>query len=387
MKGTVLVIDGHWNKSVAAIRSLSKAGLQVWVSETSRLAAGMLSRYPQKRFLTPSPITAPDDFLETMLDIVRQHKPDVLLPMELTTQLLLSAHRHHFSPHTRFPFGEHQILIAAASKIKATQAAQECGLTTPDSLPVQSDTSARAVITTLGSSLVLKPDFGEGGRGLCYCKTEEELTEVLAQMPRGSRYLAQQRIPQGGSGIGVSILMDEQQQVLASFSHKRLREYPIGGGPSTCRTAISHPQGERDAIRLLTHLQFQGVAMVEFKEDPTSGTAVFLEINPRFWGSLPLAIQAGVDFPTLVYKWGMGIDFPKPEPVIGTRSRNLLPGDLLHFISKRGHVSRDFWDLRHTPDDLFSLQDPGPVLGRIISPLVALYDPQLKSVFKKRESQ
>ncbi|MDA3835774.1 MAG: ATP-grasp domain-containing protein, partial [Spirochaetales bacterium] len=282
--GTVLVTDGHWTKTVAAILSLSAAGLSVWVRETSRFAAGMLSRYPQKRFVTPSPLAAPDDFLHSLIALVQQHKPDVLLPMELTTQLLLSEHRHHFTDHTCFPFAPHDILMVAASKIKATQAAQEAGLITPASTPVTRQTSAQTIIANLGLSLVLKPDLGEGGRGLFYCQNEAELVQALSNIPEDCTYLAQQRIPHGGSGLGVSVLMDESQQVLASFTHKRMREYPIGGGPSSCRQAISHPQAERDAISLLTHLKFQGVAMVEFKEDPTTQQAVFLEINPRFWG-------------------------------------------------------------------------------------------------------
>lgn len=385
MRGTVLVTDAHWNKSVAAIRSLSKAGLDVAVSETSRLAAGMLSKYPKERFLTPSPITQPDLFLKDILFIIRQYKPDVLLPMELTSLLLLSKHRHKIAGQTKFPFAPHEILLKAASKIQVTEAAHKIGISAPKSLPITAKTTAEDLIAKLGKTIVLKPDFGEGGRGLFYCNGREELAKKLQTLPSDSAYLAQQRIPKGGTGIGVSILMDNNQRVLAKFCHRRIREYPLSGGPSTCREAICHPQAECDAIALLTELQFQGVAMVEFKEDPRTGTTIFLEINPRFWGSLPLAIKSGVDFPTLLCKWIRGFSFSPPEVKLGTRVRNLLPGDLLYFIAKKGRVHRDFWSFNNQTDDLLNLGDPLPALGRIISPLVALYDPQLKSVFKTRQ--
>ncbi len=385
MHGTVLVTDGHWNKSVAAIRSLSIAGLDVAVTETSRLAAGMLSKYPKDRFLTPSPITQPDLFRKDILFIIKEYQPDVLLPMELTSLLLLSKHRHKIASQTKFPFAPHGILLKAASKIQATDAAHKIGISAPKSLPITAKTSAGDLIVKLGKAIVLKPDFGEGGRGLLYCGNKKQLETALKNIPANRKYLAQQRISPGGAGIGVSILMNENQQVLARFCHRRIREYPLSGGPSTCREAICHPQAEADAVAILKELQFQGVAMVEFKEDPETGTAVFLEINPRFWGSLPLAIKAGVDFPTLLYKWARGFAFSPPEVKLGTRVRNLLPGDLLYLIAKKGRVNRDFWSFHNQTDDLLCLNDPLPALGRIISPLLALYDPQLKSVFKTRQ--
>ena len=385
MYGTVLVTDAHWNKSVAAIRSLSLAGLDVFISETSRFAAGMFSRYPQERFLTPSPITQPKPFIKDILFIINSEKPDVLMPMELTTLLLLSKHRNKIHKATAFPFAPHDILIQAASKIQATKAARDTGVSVPASLPITSITTPQEIMAKLGSSLVLKPDFGEGGRGLFYCETTKELETALWTIPAQQNYLAQQRIQAGGAGLGVSILMDEKQQVLATFCHKRIREYPISGGASTCREAIHHPQAERDAIAILSKIRFQGVAMVEFKEDPTTGKAIFLEINPRFWGSLPLAIKSGVDFPTLLWKWARGFSFTPPTVKLSTRVRNILPGDILHLIANKGRVHKDFWSFSKQSDDLFCVHDPMPVLGRIISPLLAFYDPQLKSVFKKRQ--
>ncbi|MBU0682389.1 MAG: ATP-grasp domain-containing protein [Proteobacteria bacterium] len=384
MTSRVLILDGHWNKSVAAIRSLAAHGVKVTVGESSALAAGMLSRYPSRRFTYPAPLKNPTGFLDAVEREVQAIKYDVLLPMELTTLLLLSKERHRFTPHVHFPFAPHEILQQAAGKIAVSKAASATGISAPAGMVVNSDTHADQLIDTLGLPLVLKPDLGEGGRGLFYCHCQTELETALATIhQKGQAYLAQEMVAADGYGLGVSVLMDEEQNVLASFTHQRLREYPLRGGPSTLRQATSHAQAETDAITLLKHLKWQGVAMVEFKVNPQTDRAFFLEINPRFWGSLPLAITAGVDFPVLLYKWAMGHGFERPMSRIGLKMRNFLPGDLLHFVGKRGRVASDFWDLSIS-DDLFNLRDPGPALGRLISPLVALWDPQLKSVFQKR---
>jgi predicted ATP-grasp superfamily ATP-dependent carboligase len=385
MTGRVLVLDGHWNKSVAAIRSLARHGMTVTVGESSRLAAGMLSRYPVRRLCYPAPRQAPAAFLDWLEQEVATGRHDLLLPMELHTLLLISSERHRFAHHVRLPFAPHAILCRAAGKIAATQAARAAGLPVPASLALDTETTAAQLTDTLGLPLVLKPDQGEGGRGLFYCHDLTELEHALAVISQGSQaYLAQELVAATGHGLGVSVLMDAQQQVLASFTHERLREYPVRGGPSSLRRATRHEQAEHDAVALLRHLKWQGVAMVEFKVDADTGQAFFLEINPRFWGSLPLAIKAGVDFPVLLAHWAMGTPCPPPQARLGTRMRTLLPGDLLHLLARRGRVARDFWN-PFIPDDLLSLRDPGPVLGRLLSPLVALWDPQLRAVFQKRQ--
>jgi hypothetical protein len=88
----------------------------------------------------------------------------------------------------------------------------------------------------------------------------------------------------------------------AKFTHKRLKEKTATGGISTLRVGVINSTLEEYARRLLESVGFHGVAMVEFKHDEQSGKSWLLEVNPRFWGSLALAIQSGVDFPHLLYR-------------------------------------------------------------------------------------
>jgi hypothetical protein len=73
---------------------------------------------------------------------------------------------------------------------------------------------------------------------------------------------------------------------------------------------------------------------------------------------------------------------------IGKRCRWLLPGDILHFIHNPRRTSLlpkffHFWD-GNTAYDILSLKDPLPVLGRILTPLTFIYDPDMKQRLKKR---
>ena len=66
----------------------------------------------------------------------------------------------------------------------------------------------------------------------------------------------------------------------------------------------------------------------------SDGTPYLIEINGRFWGSLQLSIEAGIDFPFLLYKLALGnkleCELSYKE---GVKSRWLL-GDLDHFYLK-----------------------------------------------------
>ncbi|NDY43511.1 ATP-grasp domain-containing protein [Dissulfurirhabdus thermomarina] len=390
LTGRVLVTDGHWTKTVAAVRALGRAGLHVTVGETSRLAAAFFSRHAHRRVVYPSPRTRPRRFLAALERAVRRGDFDVLIPMELQTLLLVSVNRDRFLPHVRFPFAPDPVLRRAASKWHAAEAARRAGLPVPRTRLLPRGTRDWSLLDDPGLPLVLKPEYGEGGRGLYYCRSEEDLGRAFERIePTGRTYVAQEWIPPGGDPLGVSLLMGPGGRTHARFTHRRLREYPPGGGPSTLREVFRHPAAEAAAERLLAELDFTGVAMVEFKVDPRDGRPVILEVNPRFWGSLPLAVAAGVNFPVLLYRWAVGLPLPKPPtPRPGLKARCLVPGDLLHLVAARGRVSRDFWRLRD-PDtrcDLLDPEDPAPFFARLLSLAALPYDPQLKAVLKRREA-
>lgn len=386
-QGRVLLLDAQWNKSVAAIRSLGRRGLEVHAGETTRLAAGLFSRYVSRRFTYPSPLSRPDDFLAAVDRELSRREYDALMPMELGTLLLLSEHRAMIAGRVAFPFAPQEVLARAARKWGAHQAARDAGAPAPDTVFLPAGHTDEDVAARLGLPLVLKPDLGEGGRGLRICHDAGELRAALDHIAAtGQDHVAQQFIPHGGA-LGVSILCVEPGSVAAMFTHKRLREHPPGGGPSTLRQAVRHAQAEQAARDIAGVLHWQGVAMLEFRLDPRDGRAKLLEINPRFWGSLPLAIAAAVDFPYLLYKAAVGETIePAPVQKDGVRVRNLLPGDLLHLIARRGRVGLDFFNPLHARDELLSLRDPGPVLGRIASAAGLLFDPQLRAVLTKRKN-
>jgi hypothetical protein len=132
-----------------------------------------------------------------------------------------------------------------------------------------------------------------------------------------------------------------------AFAHRRVREKPPSGGASVlCESVPLDPELLDQTMRLLGPLAWHGVAMMEYKQDRRTGRSFLMEVNGRFWGSLQLAVHAGVDFPYLSYQLALGQSLEIPHTYsVGVRSRWLL-GDLDHLLLRLFHSNGE----QHLPD-------------------------------------
>ncbi len=193
---------------------------------------------------------------------------------------------------------------AISDKGAVLAAAREVGLAVPEQVTLESPRSA-VTLAGLTFPLVVKPSRSVGGAGsdrrklgVRHAATEAELRAILAGLPPAAwPVLLQRRIV--GPGVGIFLLV-WQGRVVAQFAHRRLREKPPSGGVSTYRESIpADPVLVERSRALLERFRWEGAAMVEYKVDAATGTPYLMEVNGRFWGSLQLAIDAGVDFPRL----------------------------------------------------------------------------------------
>jgi predicted ATP-grasp superfamily ATP-dependent carboligase len=383
----VFVTDGHWRKTLAAVRSLGRRGIRVTVGESTGIATSFFSRYCSRRVIYPSPLRDRDGFLRHLQrEIATGYR--AIFPMEEETVLLLSEHRDLFDPLAFLPIAPYEKIQFVRDKEQLLKFAEERGIPCPRTWFCKTPGEVKTSRVELPA--VIKPRISSGAFGIRYVTETQDL--VPAYLEVHQKYplpLVQERIPKEGDSLGVSALFDENSRVKAAFVHRRLREYPITGGPSTLRESVSRPEILELGLSLLKALDWFGVAMVEFKMDPRDDTPKLMEVNPRFWGSLQLAISSGVDFPYLIYRMARGESF---DPVltyeVGRRCRWLLPGDLFHFIRNpnRLHLSPSFFDFfnENTCYDIIAREDPLPVLGRVLTLLTLLYDRDMRRFLAPR---
>jgi predicted ATP-grasp superfamily ATP-dependent carboligase len=383
-----LVLDGMWNKALAAVRSLGGRGLRVTAGERSRAATALFSRYCSKRLIYASPAGNPEGFLEDLERELEGGGYDAVFPMEWTTQLLLTGagNRARLEKYTRIPFADAGLAKTVNDKAQLLKRARELGVDIPETHVICDMGELDRVAGAIPYPAVIKPRISSGSRGLVYVGDRGEL---MRQYPLAhERYpfpLVQEYIPGEGGVYGVGVLLNMSSRARASFVYRRIRSYPVSGGPSTLRESVRRRDLQDTAEYLLSSLGWTGVAHVEFKTDQRDGRPKLMEVNPRFWGSLALAVEAGVDFPYLLYKLAVDGDVAEVKDYkTGVRLRWLIPGDLLHYIynPRRFSMKPGFFDFRDK-DDIISLHDPLPTLGRILSAFTLISDREMRGLIRR----
>jgi len=387
-KACVLVTDGQERSALAITRGLGQAGIPVIVgAETTRSLAGA-SRYCVAKWQYPSPLQQPSQFISSLVEAVRQFDIAAIIPPTDSSMQAVAVQRDQFRPSVTSMIPSLESYDMVSDKYSLMKLAQELGIPVPATVFVPDGNIAAVLDQVKNYPVVVKP-----GRSLVkiderWIKTSvhfvsnvEELTDLFRRTPYlRNPSLIQQRIE--GEGQGIFGLFN-QGRPCALFAHRRIREKPPAGGVSVFRESIELPKPMVDyAIRLLERVKWQGVAMVEFKTERKSGVPMLMEINGRFWGSLQLAIDAGLNFPYLLYQamQGMPVTVPNNSYRIGTKSRWLLgdfdhlllrltkPNSELHLDSdapSRGRGLAEFFKLfqRDLHYEVESLSDPGPAFA------------------------
>jgi len=312
----VFVTDGAQNHALAVARSLGAKGVEVVVGESSLLSKGGFSRYCRQRKIYPSPTESVSAFLTWMVDEMKRGGYDFLLPMTEGCLLPISANRDDFLPHVRLPLPSHDAIFQACNKAETLSLAQREGIPIPKTWFMEDLTELPSLAKTISYPVVIKPrwsfywkgDRMTSGGGAAYAFGPEELIEKVRRIHQEIPFpLIQSFVP--GRGYGLYALF-EQGRPRVLFAHERLRDVrPTGSGSALRRSIPPDPVLTKHAVALLNALKWHGVAMVEFKWERGRSEPVLMEVNGRFWNSLPLAIAAGVDFPWLLLEMAQGKPF------------------------------------------------------------------------------
>lgn len=387
---SVLVTDGEQRAALAVVRSLGRAGHHITVCSARPPSLAGASRFAQGDERVPDPLEAPADHAAAVAQLARDRRIDIVIPMGEASLLAVLSEPDAFRGIT-VPFPDLDRFRRVSDKAAVTAAARRHGIAVPaQQVLAAPDDAVHGSIDGLRFPLVLKPSRSvvdaDGSRkktAVIHAPDRSALDAALSRLPAAAYpVLLQERIT--GPGIGIFLLLWEGE-VLAAFAHRRIREKPPSGGVSVYRESADLDPSLLGASRgLLDEFGWQGVAMIEYKLDRHTGTPYLMEINGRFWGSLQLAIDAGVDFPALLVAVATGRSVaPVTRYRTGVRSRwwwgdvdhlllrllrtgsdATLPADapgrmraVLDFLAACGPASRS---------EVFRLSDPRPAIRETI---------------------
>ncbi|HLZ30811.1 MAG TPA: ATP-grasp domain-containing protein [Chloroflexota bacterium] len=392
-KGSAFVTDALLRKSVVVCQSLGRRGVNVSAGSTTRLSPAFFSRYCRESVVYPSPRTQPGAFVDRLLEYLRRQPHDVLLPTDDATLTAVSAHRTDFEQLTRVPIPNAPQLAYGLDKARVMQLAEQLGIPHPKTLlPTRADDAADLARHVTGS-LVIKPRSSSGGRGIAYLGPDDNVAHTWTQVHAQHPFPMVQACIPAGPKFDVGVLMDARGHAVASFVQKELRHFPMRDGLSTMQESVWRPDLVERAVTLLQTIGWYGLAEVEFMEDPRTGEALLLEVNPRFWASIQLAVACGVNFPFLLYQLATGQRFRDTHKyAIGRRCRWLIPGDCLHFLvnPQRLRLDPPFFQFRPGPSrtetvyDGFYPEDRRATLGLLLSTAHYLFDADVWTMLLRR---
>ena len=230
-----------------------------------------------------------------------------------------------------------EIVQRVLDKAITLATAQGCGVPVPVSITIERASDLEPALAQMRFPIIAKP--GDKSRKSShdfktrtFANADELRTEFATRSRFGEGLLFQSY--HRGQGVGIELLLSKGELITA-FQHRRLSENPPSGGVAV--VAVSEAVDPRlldYSMRLLRALEWDGLAMVEFRHDAATGETALMEVNGRFWGSLPLNTAAGVDFPLYAWQLSQGI-VPAPPATypIGLRVR-WTAGSLM----RAGHV-------------------------------------------------
>lgn len=356
---TVVITDGKYRSSIAAVRTLGRAGYKVVVTQPRGDVAAeppvFSSRYVSHIHWFEGE-SGDESYAERLLSFLAgfDERP-ILLCVGAVSLNTVARHRERFAEVADFLIAPPDVLDALNDKEAVHQRCEELGIAVPRQYKGKPERYP----------VIIKPHCGEkfglkASERYAVAHDDKQFDAHLARMcVYDPAPIVQEMVV--GDGAGASLLLGAEGELLAAICHRRIREYPVTGGPSTCCESFYDAEMIDKAYRLLKSFGFCGMAMVEFKGEHV------LEVNPRIWGSFPMTECTGSPF---THKYalaaaGEAVQYSPCDYKTGLRMRFLLNDTVAIFQYLRHGYWKKFTegvgDFFSAKEALSSSDDPAPM--------------------------
>ena len=369
--------------TVACLRSLGRRGIRTIVLADDDGASATRSKYCDEVVRVPDPHDDLVAYKEALRSVAMRPDVATIVPVRDVDVYVLSKYRSEFREHVRTPWPDLETLSAVQDRVELFSVADAAGVGAPDTglLEDVEDWDRERIAKARYAVLVdeyleaYEPERFVDPPTTEYLRPGAEPDVDALRRRMGHEPLVQEFVPTTDE-YGFFALYD-RGEALATFQHRQRRGYSYAGGASAFRESVRIPELERVGRALLDELEWHGLAMVEFLRDDETGAFQLMEVNPRFWSSLPFSVQAGADFP--YYYWLLStdaadrIDHEYEAGIAG----HLLRGELLYlrsilvrdvelapkpsFSSALAEIATSI--AKHPRFDYASLDDPRPFLA------------------------
>ena len=381
--GKVLIVGDDSRSFLTIVRSLGRRGISVHVAPFDFTAVALKSRYISRIHNLPHHLGDGSAWKYAYRELLDAEAFDLVVPVDERSLLPFDAHRNHFAADHKIAIPSRKAIDVLYDKHLTRELAISLDIPVAAGRPADSSDDAKAIAEEYGFPIAIKPRrsysleqlHARGGVVIGY--DSDTLCKALKNSAPGGKIVEAFFC---GEGIGVSVLAN-QGRLLQVFQHKREHKPSELGGSSYRVSVAVEPAFETACFSIVDSVGYTGVAMFEFIKDSTSGRWILLEVNARPWGSLPLPVAAGVDFPYYWYRLLFeGEEEPRAQYRVGLFGRNSTAD--FHYLSRNLHKRRnDFagaislligyganilrWPMGREANDTLVRDDPRPGVGEL----------------------
>ena len=337
--GKALVLGDDTRSFLATVRSLGRRGITVHAAPANLRSPALRSRYIAAIHDIPPWMGAGEAWLGAMEALLRAERFDLVMPCNETAMLPLQRHRAQLEPLARLAVPDDAAIEQLFDKHATRELARRCGIPVAPGRLLRPDDTADILLAEFGPLVVLKPRRSYtletiGSRAKVTIAHDVETARHALQGIDPEQTLVEQCFP--GQGLGVSLLASKGR-VLQTFEHHRVHE--LAGASYYRISAPVSPELAQACSAMVSAVGYTGLAMFEFKRNDR-GHWILLEVNARPWGSMPLPVALGVDFP---YRWYRLLTAGEETSAVAYRNgvygRNLVP-DLRTSVSEAAAAGR-----------------------------------------------
>lgn len=378
-RSRVLVTDGETRAVVGLARGLRQAGFEVSAAgaRSARPIAAHWSWSVNERLLLPHPLTDETAFIAELERQLSADRYAVLMPGSDASLLVISRFRDRLEGHVRLALPPHEVIERNLDKLALLAAAGRHGLDPPATVPCHSPAEARAAAQRFGYPVLVKPfasvfevSSGLKREGSFVAVDEPALSDAVTRY--GGSCLVEQR--ELGAVVSVAGVFADGEMLAQATSRYHRTWRPEAGSASYSET-IDAPAGLSARVTaLLSELRWEGLFELELIERP-DGSCAAIDMNPRPYGSVSLAIAAGANLPAV---WCEHVLGGRPDRVVARAGvfYRWTDADVRHAVwqARNGRPSAAaavFSVRRKVVHPYFSVRDPGPSAARLLQLVLA----------------
>jgi len=314
-----LVVDANLRNAVAGLRGLGRAGVRAFAHGPVRLGAGRWSRFAAGRESGE------------LAEVAVRRGPIVVYPGREATIDMLLALRPRLGGGVVLPYADPEAVRALRDKRGLPALGSACGLPTPATLFAGS--AAELVAAGIEQPAVVKPSVAVSALPTARAvASKRELAGLAAELPAHEHVIAQERI--AGRLLSLALVLDREGRVVERFQEEVLRTWPRDAGSfaATVSAPVDADLEER-AAALLRGSGYWGLAQLDLIR--RDGETLLLDVNPRFYACMPLALRCGVNLPATWHAVVEGRTPGGPTAYPAGRRFRWLEGDV--YAARHGH--------------------------------------------------